>query len=93
MSIQTFQSPVSLFNALLEHIPLHEHQAYSLRLQNNQAVIDVVPDRFEAQEAVSAADTPESRRQEMLNWIKSIATPAGLSDYDLSRESMYSPDR
>lgn len=89
----TFHSPVGVFNALLEHIPLKEHEAYSLRIQKNQAVIEVVPEASVELETIREDSTPESRRQEMLDWIKRIATPAGLSDHDVSRESMYSLDR
>ncbi len=79
-------------NALLEHFPLKDHQAYSIPIKKNQAVIDVIPDTTVALEQISSAETPEARSREMLEWIKSIATPVGLSDYAVSRESIYSPD-
>lgn len=93
MSTLTVQSPAGLVNALLEHFPLKDHEAYSLQIRKNQAVIQVVHDEITTNAPTSENDTPESRRQDMLEWIRSIATPAGLSDEDISREAIYSPDK
>lgn len=91
MSTQTFQSSASLVNALLEHFRPAGKQTYQMQYDQSRVVIEVVPEP-PAQQDSPEAESADARRQEMLDWIKSIAKPVGLSDYAASRESIYSPD-
>jgi hypothetical protein len=91
MSTQTFQSSASLVNALLEHFRPAGKQTYQMQYDQSRVVIEVVPEPTAPQDS-PGAESADARRQEMLDWIKSIAKPVGLSDYAVSRESIYSPD-
>lgn len=94
MSTLTAQPPIGMVNALLKHFGTSGQTLFDLQLDKDSVVIKAVrAEPIQGPSASSEAITAEERGAEMRAWLESIATPAGLSDEDITAEAIYSPDR
>jgi hypothetical protein len=83
-----------MVNALLKHFGASGQTLFDLQLDKDSVVIKAVRvEQSQGPSGASEAITVEERGTEMRAWLESIATPAGLSDKDISAEAIYSPDR
>lgn len=83
-----------MVNALLKHFGASGQTLFDLQLDKDSVVIKAVRvEQSQGPSGASEATTAEQRGTEMRAWLESIATPAGLSDKDISAEAIYSPDR
>ncbi|MDB6036644.1 MAG: hypothetical protein JWM99_485 [Verrucomicrobiales bacterium] len=63
--------------------------SYHLQSSRSQTIISKIESVVSAENAFLKTVSPQQRVELLREWLKEAATPAGLSDWDASRDSIY----